>query len=60
MAANESFNFSIAELYEGFENSWDLDVSAKEEEWEDAKLPAQKNWSKDLTLESLVARILEQ
>ena len=53
MAANESYEFSISELFEGFENSWEIDTPVKEEEWEDAKIST-KNWVKELTLESIL------
>lgn len=49
---NESFN--ISELFEGFENSYELDPETKEEEWESATAPAKKDWKKELSLESLL------
>lgn len=49
---NESFN--ISELFEGFENSYELDAKEKEERWDCAKIPAKKNWTKELSLESLL------
>ena len=58
-AVGESFKFNITELFEGFENSYDVDADAPEEEWEDAKIPAKKHWTKELSLESLYNKLKE-
>ena len=55
----ESLDFNISELFEGFENSYDIDVKAPEEEWEDGETPAKKDWAKDLSLESLYHTLSE-
>lgn len=60
MASNESKQFSIAEIFEAFENSWDLDVPTKEQEWESGKSPTSKDWNKELTLESLFKKIVKK
>ena len=54
MKTQPSESFNISELFEGFENSYELDSDTKEEKWESAKIPAKKDWKKELSLESLL------
>lgn len=58
MASNESFNFSLAEMFgEGFENSYELDPEYSEKAWEDGETENKKDWKKELSLESLMRQL---
>ena len=54
MPKRESFDITLESMFEGFENSYELETDEKEKEWEKGDVPAKKDWTKELSLESLV------
>lgn len=53
MASNESKKMKLKNVFEGFENSYDLKSEPDEESWESEAPVEKKDWMKDLSLSDL-------